>query len=232
MSHPTPSQPAAFDELHPHGTDTHSGHVIVGPMQLRLVLVVLLVFTALTVATAQLELWVMNYFDIVLPGWLNVVGAMTIATIKSLLVMAIFMQLRYDNPVNTIAMAFTFAALGVFIIFTGMDLFSRSNVYDFKDGQIIAGGMGVQSAGVPTVAVARERELARIRTRLAAEHPELKDAALEEAVAAAFAQRAAIFAHGHAAHHEPEMSSPNRSRPRHGLTPAADAHDVHDGHGH
>lgn len=138
------SHSAQHADAHDHG-ESHS-HAIVGPVLLRAVLAFLLFFTVLTVAFAQIEVYVEHAVGIRLPWWVNVIGAMSIATIKSVLVMAYFMQLKYDNPINTLAMLFCFFALGLFLMFTGLDLFSRGMVYDFKAGPVIAGGTG---AGVP-----------------------------------------------------------------------------------
>jgi cytochrome c oxidase subunit 4 len=125
-----------------HGHDEGHSHAVVGPGILRTILVFLLFFTVLTVATAQLEVYLENVMGLVLPWWVNVAGAMLIATVKSILVMAYFMQLKYDNPINTLAMLFCFFALGLFLMFTGLDLFSRGMIYDFKAGPVIAGGTG------------------------------------------------------------------------------------------
>src|SRR5262245_23445022 len=143
-SHAPAASAELFDELDPHGFDKghkHGhGHVIVGPFTLRSILVLLLMFTVLTVFLAQAEVWAQNYFHIVLPWWVNVFGAMTIAVIKALLVMAFFMQLKYDNPINTVLMCFTFAALAIFLGFSGMDLFNRAAVDPLRDTPKIAGG--------------------------------------------------------------------------------------------
>lgn len=211
--------PGAFDEMDPHGYGSHgqhASHVIVGPMQLRLTLTALFIFTFLTVAFAWSEQWAVDTFHITLPWWVNVVGAMSIAVVKALLVMAIFMQLKYDNPMNTILMAFTFAALAVFLTFSGLDLFNRSAVYDWKSGPVVAGGTGngvKQSAGKPIVIAARERHLADLEKRLGS----------KEAAQAEFAkQEAEALHHGgtHAAHAEPDVNTGNRSRPRLGRTDA------------
>jgi hypothetical protein len=85
---------------------------------------------------------------------------MSIAVVKSLLVMAYFMQLRYDNPINTVAMLFCFFALGLFLMFTGLDLFTRGWVYDFKSGPVVAGGTGKGVTGAndqPMVTAAKVR---------------------------------------------------------------------------
>lgn len=224
MSHP--HNPEAFDELDPHHSGVHSSHAIVGPMQLRTVLVILLVFTALTVGFAQAEQWASAYFNIVLPHWVNIAGAMTIAVIKALLVMAIFMQLKYDNPVNTLIMGVTFAALAVFIAFTGMDLLNRAEVYDWKSPQIVAGGTGNEvwnAQGKPVTVAAKERYLNKLREQIKEQNPSLDAAALEEQVAAKYeADMAATVSHGHGAHAEDHGSTANHSRGRHGLSGALD----------
>lgn len=233
-----PHASAGFNELDPHGSGAHSSHVIVGPMQLRLVLAVLLVFTVLTVGFAQAEQWAANYFDITLPAWINITGAMIIATIKALLVMAVFMQLKYDNPINTLIMGVTFAALAIFIAFTGLDLFNRSKIYQFKAGPIVAGGTGDQVAtanGKPIVVAAKERYLARLREQVLAMHPDLSDPAraedLDKKVKALYAANKSVIKHDHHAHHEVAGNTPSRSRPVRGLTDALSTA-THDGHTH
>lgn len=250
--HAAKSAPQGFDELDPHHSGVHASHVIVGPMQLRAVLAILLVFTALTVGFAQAEQWASAYFNITLPHWVNVVGAMSIATIKALLVMAIFMQLKYDNPVNTLIMGITVAALGIFICFTGMDLFNRSEVYAWKAPQVVSGGTGgtlwtwegmdesrkiITPEGESITTFAKNKYKARLREKIKAANPTLDDAALEAAVLAQFDHdKAATVSHGHhAAAHPDDANSPNRSRPRTGLSGALDtaaAKDDHAGHAH
>lgn len=162
------NSPEVFDETDPHGQHfhgQHESHVIVGPFLLRSILGFLLLFTVLTVGFAQAEIAIQNWLGIELPWWVNVAGAMSIAVVKSLLVMAIFMQLRYDNPVNSVAMLFCFFALGLFLLFTGLDLFSRGWIYEFKAGQVVAGGtgQGVSTAnGKPMVVAAKEKFLGQL----------------------------------------------------------------------
>lgn len=228
MSHPSPhgSSPEVFDEIDPHHTGVHASHVIVGPMQLRVVLVILLVFTALTVGFAQAEQWASAYFNILMPHWVNIAGAMTIAVIKALMVMAIFMQLKYDNPVNTLIMGVTFAALAVFIAFTGMDLLNRSEVYAWKAPQIVAGGTGNEvwnAQGKPITVAAKERYLIRLKDRIKEHNPSIDAALLEEQAAAQYERdMAATVSHGHAAHAEEPGSTANRSRGGRGLSGALD----------
>lgn len=248
MSHDTHAKPEAFDELDPHHSGVHASHVIVGPMQLRTILAVLLFFTALTVGFARAEMWASEYFDVVMPHWVNLVGAMSIATIKALLVMAIFMQLKYDNPINTLIMGLTFAALAVFISFTGMDLFGRAEVYDWKAPQVVSGGTGgrlwqvegsdrnlATPVGESIAVYARNQYLKGLREKIKAANPNLDDAALEVAVLAQFEHdREATIGHGHhGAAHASDTNTASRSRPRHGLsgaldtTPAKPAPDAH-----
>ncbi|MFZ4572806.1 MAG: cytochrome C oxidase subunit IV family protein [Phycisphaerales bacterium] len=122
-----------------HGHGGH-GHKIVGPLILRSVLVLLLILTVLTVGQAQAELWFQGEFDFAFPAWVNIVIVMAIAGVKAAFVMAFFMQLRYDNPLNTLAMAFCYFAVVIFIGFTSMDLLTRDRVTPWKSGPVVPGG--------------------------------------------------------------------------------------------
>lgn len=204
MSH---APAATFNELDPHGAGQHGQHdhhAVVGPFKLRLVLVTLLFFTFATVGFAQLEVFVEGLIGGPLPWWVNVAGAMSIAVVKSLLVMAIFMQLRYDNPMNSIIMAFTFAALAIFIVFTGIDLFGRASVDAYKAENIKPGG------SEEIVAKKRDAFLAHLVDRYGAEAGAERYEALKHE-----------FSHGH---HEGaaalEANSPNITRARTGLSGA------------
>lgn len=200
----------------------HHAHVIVPPITLKLVLGVLLGLTVLTVATAQAEVWAMNYFGIVLPAWINVAGAMLIATVKAVLVMAYFMQLRYDNPMNTVVMLFTFFAVGLFLFFTSLDLFTRDRVYDFKSTPVVAGGMGGQH-GLPAATPLVEFSKQKAKDRLNAEHPGRYD---EVKALLSHAK------HGHGHGEDTTVSNANRSRPRVGLTMPEKAHGSEHGDSH
>lgn len=224
------SAPAAsghFNELDPHGAEAgHHGHVIIGVTQLRLVLGALLLFTALTVGIAQLEVWVQAEFDILLPKWVNIVVAMSIATVKSLLVLAIFMQLRYDNPINSIIVAFSLLGVALFLGFTSLDLLTRDRVYEFKAGQVVAGGTGSGVEGTdgkPLVVAARDRYIEKLTEKLGT----------KEAAEAAFAKKLAEkhAAHGHHGKDHPTHSTANQSRPRAGVTGALSTAPTVDGHG-
>jgi cytochrome c oxidase subunit 4 len=207
---------AHFNETDPHGGTPHT-HVIVPPITLKLILGALLFFTVLTVATAQLEVAIMNYFNILLPAWVNVAGAMLIATVKAVLVMAYFMQLRYDNPMNTIIMLFCFFAVGLFLMFTSIDLFTRDLVYKDKGTYVVAGG--TYGGDKPLVAIRKEEWIA-------AWGPE-KYAKLKEGLSHG--------KHGHGHAHDDHAHSAQQSRgaaaPSGALNTAAEKHDDH-GHSH
>ncbi len=128
----------------PHGTNTHAhGHVVVS-WQIQLgVLLALLFFTGLTMAFYNAEQWAETAFNIHLPLWVNIVGAMLIASIKATLVCMYFMQLRYDKPLNTFALLFCLFAVGLFLFFSMLDLSTRGAVNEFKYGEIQSGGTGV-----------------------------------------------------------------------------------------
>ncbi|MFO0832040.1 MAG: cytochrome C oxidase subunit IV family protein [Phycisphaerales bacterium] len=150
-----------FNESNPHG-EKHHGHPIIPPITLTTVLGFLLLFTLLTVGLAQLEVWIQDYFRISLPHWVNIAIAMSIATVKAVMVMAIFMQLRYDNAMNTIVMLFTFFAVGLFLFFSGLDLFTRDRVTPWKAEYVVQGGTGfmvAQANGKPIVQAARDRAI-------------------------------------------------------------------------
>ncbi len=161
MSAPNPHPPTDdFKRDDPHHEHDHDhGHTIVSWKTLVGVLAILLAFTALTVSAAQGEKWIASAFDVILPDWMNVAVAMSIATVKGILVMAFFMQLRYDDPFNTIIMLFCFLAFSLFLGFTSLDLMNRNWVDPWKMAQISPGGMGM--AGTPLVWKARENVATR-----------------------------------------------------------------------
>lgn len=150
-----------FNESNPHG-EQHHGHPIIPPITLTTVLGILLFFTVLTVGLAQFEVWIQGYFHIVLPHWVNIAIAMSIATVKAVMVMAIFMQLRYDNRMNTVVMLFTFFAVGLFLFFSGLDLFTRDRVTPWKAQYVVQGGTGFmvsQANNKPIVEAAKDRAI-------------------------------------------------------------------------
>lgn len=96
----------AHEEEHDHG----------GPALYSKTLIVLLILTAITVGAAYIDL-----------GNGNVVVALTIATIKAMLVALFFMHLRWDKPVNAIIAMAGFLFLGIFLMFCLLDFDARNN---------------------------------------------------------------------------------------------------------
>lgn len=159
-AHAHDTHDTGWNQQDPHGIhgDAHAhGHVVVGwKLQLG-VLAALLFFTALTVAFYNAEQWAEAAFNIHLPGWVNVVGAMSIATVKATLVCMYFMQLRYDKALNTFALLFCLFAVGLFVFFSIIDLSTRGWVNDFKYGEIVdANGNGPGGTGVGLGSPARD----------------------------------------------------------------------------
>ncbi|MBO6513756.1 MAG: cytochrome C oxidase subunit IV family protein [Phycisphaerales bacterium] len=129
-----------------HDTTAHEEHahghpVVSWQMQLG-VLLVLLFFTFTTVLFYNMESWVEHAFDIHLPGWVNIIGAMSIATVKALLVCMYFMGLRYDKALNTFALLFCLFCVALFLAFSMIDLQTRDRVDPWKKGEITLGGTG------------------------------------------------------------------------------------------
>jgi cytochrome c oxidase subunit 4 len=81
-------------------------------------LVTLLVLTGITVGASYI-----NFGS----SAVNVVVALTIATIKGTLVALFFMHLLHDKPVNGLIAAAGFLFLGLFLMFTLLDFDSREN---------------------------------------------------------------------------------------------------------
>lgn len=207
MAHAPAHHPTHLDDLDPHGFSgkgQHASHVIVGPFTLRTVLAVLLFFTVLTVAQAQAELFLTHALDIEFPRWVNVAFCMGIAVIKAALVMGFFMQLKYDNPINSVVMAFTFLGLALFLGFTSLDLTGRSTVYEWKNVIRAPGGTKLITANAKKAAIDRLgslQEFERVQGIILHAHPE----------------------------HLVSLSSPDMSRGKTGLSGALDAAAPHEG---
>ncbi len=141
-SHAAPH--AGVDALDPHH-EGHHEHKIVGAATLLGVLVTLLFFTILTVAVSRGEAYFADLFKITIPHWVNVVVALTIAVIKSYFVTSYFMQLKYDNPINSMVLYFCLFAFALFLFFAMMDLGMRDTVYAYKSGEVQKGGQGIDA---------------------------------------------------------------------------------------
>jgi cytochrome c oxidase subunit 4 len=81
-------------------------------------LLTLLVLTGITVAASYVDFGSSS---------INVVVALTIATIKATLVALFFMHLLHDKPVNGIIAAAGFVFLGLFLMFTLLDFDTREH---------------------------------------------------------------------------------------------------------
>ena len=237
------------EQVDPHGfSKGHAhGHVVLSTFTLRAVLGALLAFTVLTVFCAQGEKYIEAWTGVILPHWVNVAIAMSIACVKGIIVAAFFMQLKYDNPINTVIMLFCFFALSLFLGFTALDLTGRGEVYAFKAGQVEAGGIGgltrhqeidgerkTVSISGPIYLFPAQQLKEKLRGQLASRYKD--PAELDKAVEARFEEiREEVMSHGHSAHapeHVPSGSSPNQSRPRTGITPGIfDAKSAPAGHG-
>jgi len=138
------SQPQPHAEnFDAHGHKDH-GHTIVSVATLRTVLALLLFFTLLTVGATLVEVWVADTFNVLIPQWVNVFVALSIAAVKTTIVVMFFMQLKYDNPLNTMIFVFTLLTVCFFLGFTALDLGNRGTIDRFKEGHIQVGGTGLK----------------------------------------------------------------------------------------
>jgi cytochrome c oxidase subunit 4 len=97
-------------------TKTHSEHVV--PFKIYLAVGgALLVLTALTVAVSFVHL-----------GGFNVVVALSIASLKALLVAFFFMHLWYDKKLNLFIYTIALLMLTFFLIFTMFDTMTRGAI--------------------------------------------------------------------------------------------------------
>ncbi len=141
------------DDGHADNYGEHHGHIIVSPGTLLAVFSALLFFTLLTVGLAQAEKLISHTFDFVIPQWVNVMVAMSIASVKTMLVVLYFMQLKYDNPINGMVFIFTLLTVAFFLGFTIIDLGNRGSLYAYKAQYIVPGGTGL-GTGKPITATA------------------------------------------------------------------------------
>ncbi len=99
---------------------THHEHAHHGPQNpprvFTATLIALVLLTFITVAASYV-----NFGS----DAVNVVIALTIATIKASLVALVFMHLRWDKPVNALIAVGGFLFLGIFLMFCVIDFDSR-----------------------------------------------------------------------------------------------------------
>jgi len=225
-----------------HGDHAGHEHFIANWKMQVGILAALLFLTALTVGFYNLEQWVETAFEITLPKWINIAGAMLIATVKAILVAAFFMQLKYDKALNTFVLLFCLFCVALFLTFSMIDLGSRDWIDPVKAPAISAGGTG---AGLD--AVSADEEFSVLLTdkfntgglslvQYARLHGNDKEHGLlyyrEHDNEVTFWEH---FYAGHAEHrdsmdehnffeqlgfgHHEQTSTANESHPRHGLTP-------------
>ncbi len=89
------------------------GHIVSYKL-FAIVWIVLLILTGVTVAVAQVDL-----------GPLNIWVALTIASLKSGLVIAFFMHMKYEQPLFKICLMTALVILAIFIGFTFLDVLYR-----------------------------------------------------------------------------------------------------------
>lgn len=89
-------------------------HHIVSYKKFSFIWIILLILTGVTIMVAQIDL-----------GYFNVVAAMTVATTKAMLVIMIFMHLKYENTFFKIMVFICFLILAIFIGLTFFDVAYR-----------------------------------------------------------------------------------------------------------
>lgn len=94
-------------------SDKHEGHIIEYPVLIA-VWLALLILTAITVAVSRIDL-----------GILNVWVALAIASVKSSLVIAVFMHMKYEKPLFRGFLLVALVTLAIFIGFTFFDVLYR-----------------------------------------------------------------------------------------------------------
>ncbi|MGA3204008.1 MAG: cytochrome C oxidase subunit IV family protein [Bryobacteraceae bacterium] len=103
-------------------------------------LIMLLILTGITVGASYIHFG---------SGAANVVVALTIATIKAILVALFFMHLLHDKPVNGLIAAAGFIFLGLFLMFTLLDFDSRQNYQPRNLPTVIAPPPAAPAAAAP-----------------------------------------------------------------------------------
>ncbi len=107
------------------GTTSHAHHI--SPVKLYVqIWIGLMILTAITV-------FVYN-FDF---GSLNIVVAMTVATIKASLVVLFFMHLKYDKPFHAVAFAIGIVFFGLLLGLTLLDVQTRTDPIPSHDFAVL-----------------------------------------------------------------------------------------------
>lgn len=120
-----------------HHDDTHAHHVTPIPVFLR-TFAALIFLTVLTVTSARIDLGAHGFGP-----YANIFVAMFIATIKAALVATFFMQLKWDETGNKIALTSSVVFVLIFIGITATDVFFRETPHPV----IVDEGGSVQGGG-------------------------------------------------------------------------------------
>ena len=112
-------------------SDHGHSHVHGGPKLYAAVLAALLVLTGITVSASYVNFGSSS---------VNVVVALTIASIKASLVALYFMHLRYDKPINSVIFVAGLFFLGLLLMLTLIDTGSRNEV-PYWNAKPPAGGL-------------------------------------------------------------------------------------------
>ena len=91
----------------------HSEHIISYKL-FAIVWIVLVILTGITITVAQVNL-----------GALNIWAALAIASLKSGLVVAFFMHMKYEKPLFKVCLMVALVILAIFIGFTFLDVLYR-----------------------------------------------------------------------------------------------------------
>jgi cytochrome c oxidase subunit IV len=119
MAHDTPAAHAhaharVDHSAHPtaHAHDEGEVHVHIVPMSLLVGIFAVLIF--LTIVTYAVTMIDLGYTG-------NLILAIAIAVVKSVLVALYFMHLRWDNPFNTLSLLTAILFVGLFIVIASID---------------------------------------------------------------------------------------------------------------
>ena len=123
---------------HPHAHD-HSG----APALYLRTLIMLLILTVITVAAAGIKFSSSS---------VNVVIALTIASIKAILVALFFMHLKSEKSVNSVIATAGFLFLGIFLMFCLIDADSRGNLQPVNLRPPLPPPTAAPAAGAPPAA--------------------------------------------------------------------------------
>lgn len=139
MSHPTHQTIDPVETLSETELAEHHDHVT--PFWPMLwVFVILLILTALTVWSSKIHTIPFGNSTIEIGDSLHILMALTIAVVKSVLVAAYFMHLKYDSPMNTVIVSATIFAVILFIGFTLADSATRRVYAPTESTLVVPGG--------------------------------------------------------------------------------------------